>query len=78
MKKADRKDIKSLISICEVKLYGAEETQFFTDCKLEASDKSECVVIKVKGAHADIKIKKVALLNLMGYSPDYLKFTERI
>lgn len=80
MKAPDQRDIKSLISICEVKLYqeGEEDTQFFTDCKLVASEKSECVIIKVKGTNADIKIKKVALFKLMGYSPDYMKYTERI
>lgn len=78
MKDSDKKDIKSMISICEIKLYGEEETQFFTDCRLEATEKSECIVIKIKGTESAIKIKKTALLNLMGYGHDYKKYTERI
>ena len=39
---------------------------------------SECVVIKVKDTHSAIKIKKTALLSLMGYPGNHQKYTERI
>jgi len=75
-----KKDIESLISICEVVLCGGDDaSKFFTNVKIEASKNSECVAIKVKGTNSIIKIKKTALLKIMGYSQaDHTKYTERI
>lgn len=81
VKQADPKDIKKHITICEVKLYGSEVTEpaeFFTDCEISASERSECVAIKVKGTHSAIKVKKTALLSLMGYPCGNKNYYERI
>lgn len=81
LKKSDPRDIRKQITICEVKLYGSETTEedeFFTDCEISASELSECVVIKVKGTHSAIKIKKTALLSLIGYPCNHQKYFERI
>ncbi|OFV69274.1 hypothetical protein [Acetobacterium wieringae] len=81
MKQSDPRDIRKQITICEVKLYGSETTEegeFFTDCEISASELSECVVIKVKGTHSAIKIKKTALLSLIGYPCNHNKYIERI
>lgn len=81
MRKVEKKDIERLVSICEVKLYGSEtqeESEFFADCEISASERSECVVIKVKNTNSAIKVKKTSLLKIMGYSCDHKKFTERI
>ena len=80
MSESANKDIKHLISICEVGLYGGDSLNtFFTECRIEASKNSECVNIKVKGTNSVIKIKKTALLKIMGYSQvDHTKYRERI
>ncbi|PKM58953.1 MAG: hypothetical protein CVU99_15925 [Firmicutes bacterium HGW-Firmicutes-4] len=81
LKQSDPRDIKKQITLCEVKLYGSEITEpaeFFKDCEISATELSECVVIKVKDTHSAIKIKKTALLSLMGYPGNHQKYTERI
>lgn len=81
MKQSDPRDIKKQVTLCEVKLYGSEITEpaeFFKDCEISASELSECVVIKVKDTHSAIKIKKTALLSLMGYPCNHQKYIERI
>ena len=81
MKQSDPRDIRKQITLCEVKMYGSEITdpaEFFIDCEISATELSECVVIKVKDTHSAIKIKKTALLSLMGYPCNHQKYTERI
>ena len=78
LKQVDPRDLKKQITICEVKLYGDNASEFFSDCEVSASEHSECVVFKIKGTNSAIKIKKTALLNIMGYSCDHKKYTERI
>ena len=81
LKQSDPRDIKKQITLCEVKLYGSEITEpaeFFKDCEISATELSECVVIKVKDTHSAIKIKKTALLSLIGYPGNHQKYTERI
>ncbi len=81
MKHSDPRDIRKQITLCEVKMYGSEITdpaEFFIDCEISATELSECVVVKVKGTHSAIKIKKAALLSLIGYPCNHQKYTERI
>lgn len=81
VKQSDPRDIRKQITLCEVKLYGSEITdpaEFFIDCEISATELSECVVVKVKGTHSAIKIKKTALLSLIGYPCNHQKYTERI
>ena len=81
VKQSDPRDIRKQITLCEVKLYGSEITEpseVFIDCEISATELSECVVVKVKGTHSAIKIKTTALLSLMGYPGNHLKYTERI
>lgn len=81
MKRSDPRDIEKQVTLCEVKLYGSEVTEpaeFFAECEISASELSECVVIKVKDTQSAIKIKKTALLSLMGYPCNHQKYFERI
>jgi hypothetical protein len=81
MKHSDPKSIRKQITICEVKLYGSEITdpaEFYADCEISASELSECVVVKVRGTNTAIKIKKTALLSLMGYPCGNKNYYERI
>jgi len=77
-KQADPKNIKTQTTICEVYHHGYAPYQCITTCKVTASEFSECVVVRIEGTDIDIKIKKTALLNIMGFGYDYKKFTERI
>lgn len=81
LKQSDPRDIRKQITLCEVKMYGSKITdpaEFFIDCEISATELSECVVVKVKGTHSAIKIKKTALLSLMGYPCKHQKYQERI
>lgn len=78
LKQVDPGDLKTQTTICEVYHHGYAPYQCITTCELIASEKSECVVVRIEGTNSDIKIKKTALLNIMGFGYDYKKFTERI
>jgi len=78
LKQVDPRDIKKQITICGVKLYGENAAEFFCDCEISASEHSECVVFKIKGTNSAIKIKKSALLGLMGYPCSHTQYYERI
>lgn len=78
LKQVDPKDLKKQTTICEVYHHGPAPYQCVTTCELAASEFSECVVVRIQGTNTDIKIKKTALLNIMGFGYDYKKFMERI
>lgn len=83
MRKASKAEIESSISLCEIVLFSGENDEIkenlFVMCKLESSEKSECVAIKVKGTALIVKVKKSELLHIMGINDvDCSKFYERI
>lgn len=78
MKEADARDIKKQTTICEVYHHGPAPYQCITTCEIKATENSECVVVRIEGTNTDIKIKKTAMLNIMGFGYDHKKYTERI